>query len=81
MNQNLKLHDASKELPKKSCEVIAFNVNEYGMLYSVANLYYSKQHKKFNVRDDHDEEQAKRFEIKVSFWACLPKTLGNKKKR
>lgn len=81
MNLNLKLHDASKELPNKSCEVIAFTANVYGTVFNITNVQYSHKYKRFNCWDHFEEDMLPEREFEVTWWAEMPKTIESKKKR
>lgn len=75
MKLNLTLHDAKKELPKKSCEVIAFQCIERGGVYNISNVGYSHKYKKFNCYDFMSKEEADSGSYEVAYWAEMPKRL------
>lgn len=59
----MKFYDASKELPKRSCDCIVIAKNGY-----ISNLSYSSKHKKFNVYDWNTPEEAEQHLIEVVCW-------------
>lgn len=50
-------HDASKELPYKTCDVIAASENSDG-IYDIQRVTFSARHRKFNCEDYYSEESA-----------------------
>ena len=75
MKLNLTLHDAKKNLPKESCEVIAFQCNKFGDVYNISSVGYSHKHKKFNCYDFLSKEDAEKGNYEVAYWAYAPKQL------
>ena len=59
----MKFYDASKELPKSSCNCVV--ITEGGFIMS---LSYSSKYKKFNVYDWNEPERAEQSSIKVAYW-------------
>ena len=79
MKLNLTLHDAKKELPKESCDVIALWSDGNGVIYSAMDVKYSNKYKKFNCFDGASEEHAKKHSINVDYWAEMPKKVKGKR--
>ena len=81
IKKTLILHDAKKELPKKTCEVLVFMQNEYGEVYHIALVMYSAKYKLFNVGDYGTKEEAKFTAMKCAFWAYPPKKITANEER
>lgn len=64
-------HNASKELPDKSCDVVAVSAYEDSYeIYSIQNVRYSSNHRKFNCEDDYSESLANAVGLDdVKYWA------------
>lgn len=63
-------HNASEELPDKNCDVIvACNDEDYGEIYGIYSVRFSKCHRKFNCYD-FEEEPTNTFDD-VKYWAYL----------
>ncbi len=61
-------------LPEKSGEVlVAFASRDGDVFYGIANVEYSSRHKKFNVYDWMDEEDATNMSYTPTHWTPLPK--------
>lgn len=67
MKITLDLHDASKERPAKSGEVLTVSV-WCGRAYNVAKTYYSTKHNLFNALDTDTPKEAAKSAIAVTYW-------------
>lgn len=67
----IKWHKASKELPDKSCDVVVVSAYEDSYeIYSIQNVRYSSNHRKFNCEDDYGEYLANAIGLDdVKYWA------------
>ncbi len=62
-------HDASEELPNKSCEVVVACERD-GRINEIFNIDYSSRHKKFNCLDYYSEDTADKYGCSnVKYWA------------
>ena len=59
----MKFYDASKELPKRSCDCVVITKDGY-----ISSLPYSSKYKKFNVYDWNEPERAEQNSIEVAYW-------------
>lgn len=81
----IKWHNAAEELPKESCQVVAW-IPSAGYC---ATLNYSARHKLFNAWDFEPRISALKTAIEVSHWcykeelqeALFPKKNGRRKQR
>lgn len=84
MKLTLDLHDASKELPIKSCRVAFIQAGESdGKILFMGRLSYSAKHKCFNADDWDTKEQAANTAIGMrdgcsTYWSYLPESLKEK---
>lgn len=63
----IKWRNAKKELPKESCQVVAW-IPSSGYC---TTLQYSERHRKFNCGDWVDKKLAVRVAINVDYWCYL----------
>lgn len=66
----MKFYDASKELPKSSCDCVIIEKNGY-----ISSLHYSSKYKKFNVYDWNEPEEVERNSIEVAYWKPVQEFL------
>lgn len=66
----IKWHNASEELPNKSCEVIVLcaDCERNDSIYAIMDVNYSSRHKSFNCHDFSDCPNS-RFSDDVKYWA------------
>ena len=72
MEKTLTIHDAKKELPTESGNVVVFKCDENGIPYFVSVVHFSHEHRLFNAFDCEMKKEAKRTAIKIDFWAYPP---------
>lgn len=67
----IKWHEARKELPDKSCDVVVASADEDSYeIYHIQNVSYSSNHRKFNCEDDYSESLANAIGFDdVKYWA------------
>ena len=66
----MKFYDASKELPKSSCDCVVITKSGY-----ISHMPYSVVYKKFNVHDYNEPEEVARYSIEVVCWKPLQEFL------
>ena len=59
----MKFYDASKELPKRSCDCIVIAKSGH-----ISKMPYSSEYKEFNAYDWNTPEEVKHHSIKAVYW-------------
>ena len=75
MKLNLTLHDAKKELPKESGDVVVVKLTDDGRVLYISSMSYSHKYKKFNCFDEASKEHAKKHSIDVHYWSEMPERI------
>lgn len=59
----MKFYDASKELPKRSCQCVVIAKSGY-----ISSMDYSSKYRAFNVADWDEPERVSQVAIAVEYW-------------